>query len=233
MTSFLSRHPLAQHGGLIFLGQILLVLLVPLVDRGERHTPVEMFAGAIAVSAITVLLLGHRAPAVVLVAVSGLSIVSLLLWGEALPIRLPGTILLVVAYVWGASLSVRHAFSADIAASQRILCGAASYVMLGFVFAVLHTVLGLAAPAAYVRPLDLEEIHEPRWIDFLWLSFSTLTTAGYADLSPVGAWANALCTLESLCGILFPATLIARIASLPAGAAHELGAAVTRGGAEG
>jgi hypothetical protein len=52
-------------------------------------------------------------------------------------------------------------------------------------------------------------------------------------LSPVGAWANALCTLESLCGILFPATLIARIASLPAGAPHELGAAVTRGGAEG
>jgi hypothetical protein len=64
MKSSLARHPLVQHGGLIFLGQILLVLLVPLVDRGEVHTPVEMFAGAIAVSAVTVLLLGHRGPAV-------------------------------------------------------------------------------------------------------------------------------------------------------------------------
>ena len=58
--------------------------------------------------------------------------------------------------------------------------------------------------------------HEPRWIDFVWLSFSTLTTAGYGDLAPISPWANALCTLEALCGILFPATLIARIASLPA-----------------
>jgi hypothetical protein len=57
---------------------------------------------------------------------------------------------------------------------------------------------------------------EPRWIDFVWLSFSTLTTAGYCDLAPIGRWASAVCTLEALCGILFPATLIARIASLPA-----------------
>jgi hypothetical protein len=57
--------------------------------------------------------------------------------------------------------------------------------------------------------------HPPRWIDFVWLSFSTLTTAGYGDLAPISPWANSLCTLEALCGILFPATLIARIASLP------------------
>ena len=34
--------------------------------------------------------------------------------------------------------------------------------------------------------------------------------------APVNAAACAISTLESLCGILFPATLIARIASLPA-----------------
>jgi hypothetical protein len=214
--SFFSRHPLIQHGGLIFLGQILLVLLVPLVDRGEQHTPVEMFAGAIAASAMTVMLLGHRTPALVLAAVSGLAIMALLRWGETFQIRLPGTILLVVAYVWAASLSVRHAFAAEIPAAQRILCGAASFVMLGFVFSVLHTFLGLANPDSYVLPAAFEGGRSPRWIDFVWLSFSTLTTAGYGDVSPIGPWANTLCTLEALCGILFPATLIARIASLPA-----------------
>jgi hypothetical protein len=55
-----------------------------------------------------------------------------------------------------------------------------------------------------------------RWVDFLWLSFSTLTTAGFGDVSPVGTWPCAIATLEGLCGILYPATLIARIASLPA-----------------
>lgn len=216
MKPFLARHPLVQHGGLIFLGQILLVLLVPIVDRGERHTPVEMFAGAIAVSAMTVMLLGHRRPAIVLAGVSGLAIVALLSWGETFQIRMPGTILLVVAYVWASSLCVRHAFAADIPAAQRILCGAASFLMLGFVFSVLHTVLGLNLPDAYVFSVAAEGGRPLRWIDFVWLSFSTLTTAGYGDVAPVGRWSNALCTLEALCGILFPATLIARIASLPA-----------------
>jgi hypothetical protein len=212
----LARHPLAQHGGLIFLGQILLVLLVPLVDRGEAHTPVEMFVAAIAVSAMTVLLLGRRRFALVLAAISGLAMVGLLLSGALLELRLPGTIVLVVAYVWAASLCVRHAFAANVAAAQRILCGAAGFLMLGFVFAALHTLLGLASPGAYLRAgIGPDEGHPPRWIDFVWLSFSTLTTAGYGELVPAGRWANALCTLEALCGILFPATLIARIASLP------------------
>ena len=216
MKSFLARHPLIQHGGLIFLGQILLVLLVPLVDQGETHTPVAMFAGAIAVSALTVLLLGHRGPAFGLAAISGVAMVALLVWGNTMEIRLPGTLLLVVAYIWASSLCIRHAFAGDVPAAQRILCGAASFIMLGFVFAALHTLLGLASPGDYVMPAALEGGRPPRWIDFVWLSFSTITTAGYGELVAVGRWANALCTLEALCGILFPATLIARIASLPA-----------------
>jgi hypothetical protein len=213
---FRTDHPLVQHGGIIFLGQILLVLLVPLVDRGEQHTPVELFAGAIAASAMTVLLLGQRRFAIGLAAISGLAMAGFLLRGDAVQIRLPGTLLLVVAYLWGSSLSVRHAFSGEIKASQRIFCGAAGFVMLGFMFAAVHILLGNAVPGSYVFQTDFTGQGTPRWIDYIWLSFSTLTTAGYGDVAPVGRWANALCTLEALCGILFPATLIARIASLPA-----------------
>ena len=210
------RHPLLRHGGIIFSGQILLLLLVPFVDQGEVRFPFRMFAAAIAISAVTVLLLGQRRPALVLATISALAVTGLLIQGEASQIRLPGTIVLIVAFLWSSSLSVRHAFSAEIDASQRILCGAASYVMLGFVFAVLHTLLGLRVPGTYVLAESLEGARPARWIDYLWLSFSTLTTAGFGDLAPVGRWANTLCTLEAICGILFPATLIARIASLPA-----------------
>lgn len=219
MKSFLAHHPLVQHGGLIFIGQMLLLLLVPFVDQGEVRLPLRMFAAAIAVSAMTVLLLGQRRPSLILATISGLTVAGLLIRGEALEIRLPGTIVLIVVFLWSSSLAVRHAFSADVDASQRILCGAASYVMLGFVFAVLHSLLGLRVPGSYVLSPGLEGARSPHWIDYLWLSFSTLTTAGYGDLAPVGRWSNTLCTLEALCGILFPATLIARIASLPSQAA--------------
>ena len=222
------RHPLLQHGGIIFSGQILLLLLVPFVDQGEVRFPVRMFAAAIAVSAVTVLLLGQRRPALILATISALAVTGLLIQGEAIQIRLPGTLVLIVAFLWSSSLSVRHAFSAELDAAQRILCGAAGYVMLGFVFAVLHTLLGLRVPGTYVLAESLEGARAARWIDYLWLSFSTLTTAGFGDLAPVGRWANTLCTLEAICGILFPATLIARIASLPAAASPTVPPSSTR-----
>jgi len=210
-----SRGPaIEHHGGLIFCGQILLVILAPFFDEGERHTPASMFVAAIAVSAVTVLLLGHRRSATILAVVCGLAVTAIVGDGQRFAVRLPGMLVLAIAYAYAASLSVRHAFATDVAAKQRILCGAAGYVMIGFIFAVLHTLLGLWKDGAYVLP-EIEAGRPTRWIDYLWLSFSTLTTAGFGDLMPVGQWANMLCALEAIAGILFPATLIARIASLP------------------
>ena len=213
---FFRSHRLLHHGGLIFFGQILLVMLVPILDHGERHTPAEMFAAALGVSGFTVLALGHRRTAIVMSACCALAITSIVFWGDHFEIRLPGMLILAVAYSYAAWLCVRHAFSAEIAAAQRILCGAAGFVMTGFIFAVLHNLLGGWMDGVYAIATGPAGDREPRWIDFVWLSFSTLTTAGYSDLAPIGRWASAACTLEALCGILFPATLIARIASLPA-----------------
>jgi hypothetical protein len=207
--------PTDHHGGLIFAGQMLLVLAAAWLDEGERHTPASVFAAAIAVSAVTVLLLGHRRSATFLAALSGLAVAGILIDGERLEIRLPGMLVLAVVYAWAASLSVRHAFATDVAAAQRILCGAAGYVMIGFIFAVLHALVDGWRDGAYLLPAGPEAVRTPRWLDFIWMSFSILTTAGFAELAPVDRWASMLCTLEAITGILFPATLIARIASLP------------------
>jgi hypothetical protein len=110
---------------------------------------------------------------------------------------------------------------------QRIFCGAASFVQLGFMFATVHGLLGVALGDGYALVAGVEDARPLRWVDFVWLSFSTLTTAGFGDVAPVSAAACAVSTLEGLCAILFPATLIARIASVqtvsevPAGPASE------------
>ena len=150
-----------------------------------------------------------------MVILCGVAVASIAIRGDLIEIRLPGMLILAVAYAYAAWLCVTHAFSTEIAASQRILCGAAGFIMTGFIFAVFHTLLGGWLDGAYAIMPGAGGDREPRWLDYVWLSFSTLTTAGYCDLAPVGRWANALCTLEALSGILFPATLIARIASLP------------------
>ena len=204
------------HGLLIFVGQILLVLIVPLFDHGERTTPLLLAFAAVAMALASLALLGYRGLPSLLGAVA----IAAFLWAWSRPDaglqgRAPAILVLMAAYTATVYLSVYYAFNAEMRPSQRILCGAASFVMLGFLFTAIHGVVATVEAGRYVVAAHLEEGRAPRWVDFLWLSFSTLTTAGFCDVSPVGAWPCAVATLEALCGILYPATLIARIASLP------------------
>ena len=205
------------HGLLIFAGQILLVLLVPLLDRGEQSTPLPVGLAAVSSALVTLGLLGYRR----LPLVMGLVAAFAFLWAQSYPEasfhgRGPAIAVLVMAYSVTVYLSVDYAFNGEMRPSQRILCGAASFVMLGFLFTAMHGVIAALGLGTYSLAENLEGDRAPRWVDFLWLSFSTLTTAGFGDMATVGSRPCAIATLEGLCGILYPATLIARIASLPA-----------------
>ncbi len=81
-------------------------------------------------------------------------------------------------------------------------------------FGAIHGLVGLLVGGGYVLESGIESDRQIHWADYLWLSFATLTTAGFGDVVSVGPVSNAVSTLEALAGILFPATLIARIASL-------------------
>jgi hypothetical protein len=211
------RHDFRVHQGcLIFVMQVLLVILVPLLDDGGRMTPIPFAAAVLAEATLTVLFLGYRRLAAG-IAVAG---IAALAWSLAdapgsVEFRFPLWIVLTTAGIASALLCIRTAFALHVPPVQRILCGAASFVMLGFVFAGIHGVIGIGLGVGYALAGGVEAQRQLRWVDFLWLSFSTLTTAGFGDVSPVGPGPCAVATLEGLCGILFPATLIARIATLP------------------
>ena len=48
----------------------------------------------------------------------------------------------------------------------------------------------------------------------VWMTFVTLTSTGYGDLVPMHPIARSLCTIESIIGQLYPATLLARLVTL-------------------
>jgi hypothetical protein len=208
------RH-LPQHGLLIFVAQVALLVAVPLADTGSRLTPGTFVLAAQATAVATIFLLGYRrvGGVVGIVAMVGLG------WAACHiitleEVRLPPALVLIGTYVVGVFLCVQHAFVEGVESKQRIYCGCAGYLMVGLVFAGGHALAHVEIGADYFLPQAIEGAREARWIDFVWLSYSTLTTAGFSDIKPVGGVSTLLCTLEGLCGILFPATLIARIASL-------------------
>ena len=208
---------LPYHGLLIFIGQILLVLLVPLFDHGQHSAPIQVAVTAVLLTLLSLVLIGYRRLPLAMGTIAVFAFLWASIHSDANAVsRFPAIAVLVVTYAVTVYLSVYYAFNAEMRPSQRILCGAASFVMLGFLFTALHGVLAVSGIGTYILQAGLEGVRAPRWVDYLWLSFSTLTTAGYGSMSPVDSWACALSTLEGLCGILYPATLIARIASLPA-----------------
>lgn len=216
MFTILHRPPVTQQGVVIFALQILLIVLIPALDDGGRIMPMPYAAASLAVSMLTVRFLGYPRTAWTIAAVS----IAAIGWEIGLPrvpslLRFPIWLSIVGACVVSAGLCIKTAFALRVPAVQRIFCGAASFVLIGFVFASVHGLVGIGTGIGYTLAGGVEHARQLRWVDFVWLSFSTLTTAGFGDVAPVTATACAVATLESLCGILFPATLIARIASLP------------------
>ena len=50
--------------------------------------------------------------------------------------------------------------------------------------------------------------------DVTYFSLTTITSVGYGDITPAQPIARGLCNLESTCGQLYPAILLARLVSL-------------------
>ena len=208
-------HPNPKGGAAIFGLQLLLVVLVPILDDGAALAPLSYVAVLLGVLAATVSLLGYGRTAAA-IGVAGVAVLGMVWVGGTTtgPIRLLLWATLIVAGVTTVALTLKSAFAAGVPPVQRIFCGAAGYVMLGFVFAAIHGLVGFLNKGGYVVQAGIEGGRPIHWSDYLWLSFATLTTAGFGDVVSVGSAPSAVSTLEALTGILFPATLIARIASL-------------------
>lgn|GEM_PF-398254 len=86
------------------------------------------------------------------------------------------------------------------------------YIIIGLMFASLY--VGLAyvhtTPPFLAQPPPAP--HPPS--DYVYLSFVTLTTVGFGDLTPLTDLARSVVVLEALIGQIFLVTLVARLVSL-------------------
>lgn len=82
------------------------------------------------------------------------------------------------------------------------------YLLLGVIWSVLYSGMFYINPEAFaVSEVDLKSIDT----HFVYYSFVTLTTLGYGDILPLSPTARILSVAESVTGVLYIATLIARL----------------------
>lgn len=91
-----------------------------------------------------------------------------------------------------------------------VIAGAVSvYLLLGLNWAIAYALLD------YVQPSDSIfrnfEVFAGDFTDYLYFSFTTLTTLGYGDIVPTDRYARALANMESVAGVLYLGAFVARL----------------------
>ena len=89
----------------------------------------------------------------------------------------------------------------------------ATFLLLGVMFAQGYELVAMVEPGAF-QVLGAPATYDTMLPKFLCYSFTTLTTLGYGDITPIHPYARSLAVLESLAGVIYPAVLIARLVSL-------------------
>ena len=92
---------------------------------------------------------------------------------------------------------------------NRIIGSVCIYLLSGSIWGIVYTLLHTLSPGAFEGVSALEWntlVHE-----LTYLSFSTLTTLGYGDVTPVSAVARTLCFLESVLGQMYLTVLVAAL----------------------
>jgi hypothetical protein len=87
------------------------------------------------------------------------------------------------------------------------------YMNFALFFFTLYRLVDVLVPNAFAG-LPESGAEHGSGAALLYFSFSTLTTAGFGDITPVYPIARNLANLESVIGQLYPATLLARLVTL-------------------
>jgi hypothetical protein len=103
------------------------------------------------------------------------------------------------------------------------VCGAISvYLLMGFAWGMLYMLLNILQPASFHLPeLNTAGVLDPSLrrydislADFIYLSFVTLSTLGYGDITPTTIPGQTVVWMEAILGQIYLAVLIARLVSL-------------------
>ncbi len=105
----------------------------------------------------------------------------------------------------------KEIFKTKIIDSHIISSAISIYVLVGIFWYLLFMFLLMIDPDSFdIRNFNPEMVS----IDMIYFSFTTLTTLGYGDITPVSYTAKMWSITEAMIGVMFLAVMISRVVSL-------------------
>jgi hypothetical protein len=156
-------------------------------------------------------------PRRVFIAVISIGVVAFLLnvatfWGDS-EVRTKANLILLILYAvfffLAISILIKKISSRTVVTADTIKGGISIYFLLGLFWAILYMITLTFDPNALT---NIQK--ETASFDCYYYSFTTLTTLGYGDITPVAKYAKILVTLEAVTGPVYLAIFVAQIIGL-------------------
>ena len=112
-------------------------------------------------------------------------------------------IFMIVFLVYTLAIILRHIFEADSVTIGEIYAAISVYVMIGLAFGIGYHFLNTLGPDS----IKFNE-GEDTMSALIYFSFTTLSTVGYGDITPISAIARSLSIIEMIIGATYVAVLI-------------------------
>lgn len=204
------NHPSA----LLLAVQLLSLVLYPLFD--DRHNERVLFgAFALVVVPLAVWVVSHSRS------------VNWIAWALALPALVLSILAIVLdrpdlitvsamleaaLYFYAAGSLITYMLDDHRVSADELFAAGAAFTLLAWGFAYTFYVCQAWYPDSFTGPVDPERSR--RWIELLYLSFSTLSGVGNSDIMPSSAPARVLVMLEQFAGVGYIAAVVSRLIGL-------------------
>lgn len=117
----------------------------------------------------------------------------------------------VALYATAIGYLMHYVFRREVMTADKLFGAASMYMLLGILWAFLYALIDNYHPGSFTLN---GQPTAPGFFDFVYFSFTVLTSTGFGDLAPLARQARGTCTLEQIAGALFVAILIARLAGV-------------------
>ena len=204
-----------QPSAVLLAAQLIGVLLYPFMDE----SPIGR--AALSLFSLLVLFLAVRAvratPALLWVALLlGLPIVVLTILEVVDPLNsaviLGSAVLHAVFYFYTSFALLRYMFLDRFVTRDELWATGATFTVVAWGFAYTFMAVQVLWPGSFIAAVDPDA---PRtWFQMLFLSFTTLTSVGLSDITPVLPQARSWVMIEQVAGLMYVALVISRIVGL-------------------
>lgn len=110
-------------------------------------------------------------------------------------------------WILGRFLVIAQTITRDV-----LYAAVALYLLLGAIFVPVYGLLDFLIPNSF-RDGTFPDA-PVQWQQFIYFSYTTLTSSGYGDILPVSWWARSLANLEMITGVLFITIVMSRLVGL-------------------